>query len=91
MSDELPKIDPSGPELVYVVIADHLAGQIASGKIPVGGRLPGEIAMAAEYGVARMTISRAVRELRERGLIKTVVGKGSYVIKRPDTSELPPE
>jgi DNA-binding transcriptional regulator YhcF (GntR family) len=36
--------------------------------------------MAAEYGVARMTVSRAVRELRERGLVRTVIGKGTYVI-----------
>lgn len=82
---DLPKIDPYGPELVYVVIADHISQQIASGRIPVGGRLPGEIAMAQEYGVARMTISRAVRELRERGLVKTVTGKGSYVIAKPDS------
>lgn len=85
MGDELPKIDPHGPELVYVVIADHIAGQIASGRIPVGGRLPGEIAMAQEYGVARMTISRAVRELRERGLVRTVVGKGTFVIAQPES------
>jgi GntR family transcriptional regulator len=35
--------------------------------------------MAEEYGVARMTVSRAVRELRERNLVITVIGKGSYV------------
>jgi len=27
-----------------------------------------------------MTVSRAVRELRERGLVRTVIGKGTYVI-----------
>ena len=36
--------------------------------------------MAQHYGIAKMTARRAVRELRERGLIRTVVGKGSYVL-----------
>ncbi len=35
--------------------------------------------MAREYGIAKMTARRAVRELRERGLVRTVIGKGSYV------------
>ncbi|MFF3879252.1 GntR family transcriptional regulator [Streptomyces sp. NPDC001978] len=82
MSD-MPEINPHGPELVYVVIANHIAAQITSGRLPVDARLPSEIAMAAEYGVARMTISRAVRELRERGLVRTVVGKGTYVSAKP--------
>ncbi|MFD0310410.1 GntR family transcriptional regulator [Streptomyces sp. NPDC127119] len=37
----------------------------------------------AEYGVARLTARRAAQELRERGLIVTVRGKGSFVVERP--------
>jgi len=40
----------------------------------------GEADMAREYRVARMTPRRTVRELRERGLVRTVSGKGAYVI-----------
>lgn len=39
--------------------------------------------MAEEYGVARLTARRAVRELRERGLVRTVQGKGTFVIAPP--------
>ena len=78
--DEDRRFDPAGPELVYVLIADDIAAKISSGELASGGRLPGEADMAAEYGVAKMTARRAVRELRERGLVRTVVGKGSYVI-----------
>ena len=81
MADDEPRrFDPAGPELVYMQVADDVAGKIASGELTHGARLPGEQAMAAEYGVARMTAARAVRELRERGLVRTVIGKGSYVI-----------
>lgn len=78
-SDDGPRFDPRGPELVYVLIADDVARQIAAGILVPGGRLPAEAEMAAEYGVARMTVRRAVRELRERGLVHTVTGKGTYV------------
>ena len=66
--------------MVYVLVADDIAAKIASGELAPGDRLPGEADMAAEYGVAKMTARRAVRELRERGLVRTVVGKGTYVI-----------
>jgi DNA-binding GntR family transcriptional regulator len=35
--------------------------------------------MAAEWGVAYLTIRRAMAELRERGLIVSVQGRGTYV------------
>ncbi|MGW3022470.1 GntR family transcriptional regulator [Streptomyces sp. NPDC001221] len=78
--DDLPVIDPAGAQLVYVVIADHITAKIRRGDLLPGQRLPGELSLAETYGVARMTVSRAVRELRERGLIVTVVGKGSFVV-----------
>jgi DNA-binding GntR family transcriptional regulator len=39
--------------------------------------------MAETYGIARMTARRAVRELRERGLVHIVTGKGTFVVERP--------
>lgn len=75
-----PHIDPKGPELVYKVVADHIASRIESGELRSGDRIPGELQIAADYGIARMTAGRAVRELRERGLVHTVRGKGTYVV-----------
>jgi DNA-binding GntR family transcriptional regulator len=80
MSTELPKIDPKGPQLVYVVIADHIAARIAAGELKSNERIPGEIEIASIYSVARMTAGRAVKELRERGLVYTVRGKGTFVV-----------
>ncbi|WP_406354345.1 GntR family transcriptional regulator [Streptomyces sp. NBC_00658] len=89
--NDMPVIDPRGPQLVYMVVADHIAGQIADRQLKPGSRLPGELALAAAYGIARMTASRAVRELRERGLVHTVVGKGTFVVEPsadgPDNDE----
>lgn len=75
-----PRFDPRGPELVYMQIADDIAGQISRGELVKGARLPSEPDLAEYYGAAKMTIRRAMRELRERGLVRTVLGKGSYVL-----------
>lgn len=76
---QVPEFDPRGPQLVYVAVADHIAARIASGELQPGARLPAERDLAAEYGVAYLTVRRAAQELRERGLIVTVHGKGTYV------------
>ncbi|UGQ15035.1 winged helix-turn-helix domain-containing protein [Yinghuangia sp. ASG 101] len=72
-------------EYAYVRIARELEQQIRSGRIPPGGKLPGEQELAAEYSVAGGTIRRAVRELRDRGLVETLPSLGTYVLE-----ELPP-
>jgi DNA-binding GntR family transcriptional regulator len=78
--DDGPRFDPRGPGLVYMLIADDIAGQIERGELAGDQRLPGEADLAAHYGAARMTIRRAARELRERGLVKVISGKGTFVV-----------
>jgi len=76
---EIPDFDPQGPQLVYVAVADHVAARIAAGELRPGTRLPAERDLAVEYGVAYLTVRRAAQVLRERGLIVTVHGKGTFV------------
>jgi GntR family transcriptional regulator len=78
--DHVPRFDPHGPQLVYMAVADDIAAKISGGELAPDARLPSEIDLAEQYHVARMTARRAVRELRERGLVRTVIGKGSFVI-----------
>jgi GntR family transcriptional regulator len=68
------------PRYEYVKVADLIAADIASGKLPKGAALPGERAMTEVYGVSIGTVRRAVRELRERGLVATLPAKGTYVL-----------
>ncbi|WP_040906520.1 winged helix-turn-helix domain-containing protein [Streptomyces griseoflavus] len=63
-------------------VAREIAQDIESGRIPPGAALPGIVRMAQQYGVADHTIRRALRDLRERGLIETLPSKGSYVTER---------
>jgi GntR family transcriptional regulator len=73
------KIDPTGPELAYMQVADDIAGRIERRELRQGDRLPPERELAGDYGVSYDTIRRAAEVLRERGLIRTVHGKGTFV------------
>lgn len=78
VSDEF-RVDPNAPKLVYVQVADHIAARITAGDLAPGARLPAERDLASEYGVAYDTIRRATALLRDRGLILTIVGRGTFV------------
>lgn len=65
-------------EYEWAKVANDLEAAILAGRIPPGGKLPGERELADTYGVSPGTARRAVRELRARGRVKTLPGKGSY-------------
>lgn len=75
-------LDPMSARPLYIQLADVIAGKIASGDLAPDRPIPSENHLADEYGVARLTARRAAQELRERGLIVTVRGKGSFVVER---------
>jgi DNA-binding GntR family transcriptional regulator len=62
---------------MYVV--EEITQRIESGEYAPGRRLPPEKDLAAELGVAYMTVRRAMEILRDRGLVITVWGLGTFV------------
>jgi GntR family transcriptional regulator len=71
---------PGRPQLVYVAVADDIERRITSGEFPPGGKLPSEHDLAAEYQVSYSpTIRHAMQLLRERELIITIWGRGTFV------------
>jgi DNA-binding GntR family transcriptional regulator len=70
-------IDPFGAEYAYVQVADDVQRRINEGEI--AAKLPSERSFAEEYGVAYTTVRHAMAVLRERGIIVTVHGRGTYV------------
>jgi DNA-binding GntR family transcriptional regulator len=71
-------------EFVYVQLANDLDARIGRGEFPLGSRLPSEAEIAEQYGTAKMTVRKALGILRERGLIKTLHGRGSVVVAAGD-------
>jgi DNA-binding GntR family transcriptional regulator len=82
--DQESPFQASSPVPVYAQLADELQRQIKAGELPAGARLPGERDLARTYRVALGTARRAIQELRERDLIVTTHGKGSYVQEDPE-------
>jgi len=73
----VPQIDPLGPDFAYIQVANDIATRIEVGEIT--HKLPAERALAEEYGVAYQTVRHAMAVLRERGLIVTRQGRGTFV------------
>ena len=58
-------------------VADNIEVRIEAGEI--SHRLPSERDLAEEYGVAYQTVRHAMKLLRDRGLIITRQGRGTFV------------
>lgn len=65
---------PKYKQIVQSVITD-----IERGVLKNGDQLPSISELSVEYYLARDTVEKAYRELRERGYITSVQGKGYYV------------
>jgi GntR family transcriptional regulator len=72
-------IDREGPVPPYLQLAAILRKKIESGEIPPGRAIPSLTALEAEYELARDTIRKAIKVLRDEGLVETVVGMGIFV------------
>lgn len=79
---EPPQIDYRGDLPPHQQIAGWLRGRIESGELGPGHVLPSEKELMDLFGVARTTIRRTTRVLREEGLITTIPQRGSYVARR---------
>jgi DNA-binding GntR family transcriptional regulator len=73
-------IDEEDARPPYVQLADSLRVRIASGELT--GRVPSERTLHEETGLAPMTIRKAIRLLRDEGLVRTVPGWGTYVERK---------
>lgn len=63
----------------YQQIADDLRKQILDGELAPGDSLPSERSLIERYGVALMTVRRALSVLRDEGLTESRRGSGVYV------------
>jgi GntR family transcriptional regulator len=79
MAPGRPTFDPDSVTPLYEQAAEYVAGQIAAGELAPGQKLPAERDLADEWGIGYQTVRRAMRELRERGLVVSRVGKGTFV------------
>jgi GntR family transcriptional regulator len=75
-------IDPMSGVPVYRQLADLLREQVASGELAPRTPLPSAKTLAQQHGIAIGTVTRAVDVLREEGLVRTIPGRGVWVVDR---------
>ena len=74
----MPKLKKgAGP--VYKMIADAIGADIACGKLGPAQRLPPQRTLAESLGIDFTTVARAYTEAHRRGLVDSVVGRGTFV------------
>jgi DNA-binding transcriptional MocR family regulator len=64
-------------------IAMDLAAAIHRGLIGPGQKIPSQAELMSAYGVAMATAAAAIAKVREAGMIRSEVGRGSFVVKDP--------
>ncbi|MGW4241596.1 FadR/GntR family transcriptional regulator [Nocardia sp. NPDC004722] len=66
----------------------RLKGLITGGEYAVGDRMPGEIALAKEFGVSRPVVREALQACAILGLTETRTGRGTFVISTEENTRL---
>ena len=72
----------------YQEIKDHILSRIHSGEWKEGDQIPSENELARDFGVARMTVNRALRELTAEQILTRVQGAGTFVAQPKYASTL---
>ena len=67
------------PKPQYVKLKQYILRHITNGDWPPLSRIPSENDLVAKFGVSRMTVNRALRELTDAGVVTRVQGVGSFV------------
>ena len=75
----------AGPLYAYAQVKVHLEARIRSGELAPGSQLRSERDLAAAYGVAVGTMRKAIKLLRDDGLVIVMPHKGVFIVQ-----ELPP-
>ncbi|MBW3553521.1 MAG: GntR family transcriptional regulator, partial [Gemmatimonadetes bacterium] len=62
--------------------------EIESGRWGPGDRLPSEAELVERFGVSRITVGRAMRDLQGAGVVERRPGSGTYVSRAGSESGL---
>ncbi len=79
LDDRSGRIDHTKPEHIWAQVAADIRADVTTGRLAPGAKLPGEVELAAQYGVARLTVRRAIRELVDEQRLVILRGRGTYI------------
>lgn len=89
MSERQESESSGDSQRLYREIAHKLMARINDGTYPVGGRMPAEREISAEFNVSRPTVREAVIALEVQGMVEVRVGSGAYVRRQTGRRDNP--
>jgi GntR family transcriptional regulator, arabinose operon transcriptional repressor len=78
------RLDTTSPLPRYYQIYSALLARIKTGELKAGDALPPERQIAEQYGVARLTVVKALDLLARDKLIDKQHGRGTFVLPQPE-------
>jgi len=75
----MARVEPSSPVPLYHQVANVMQVRIFAGTTPPGALLGTEQELAAEFGVSRITIRKAIEILERDDLLVSQRGRGTFV------------
>jgi len=73
---------------LYINIKNQLKRQILSDNYSIDERIPSENQLMTSFGVSRITVRKALKELHAEGLLWSIQGKGAFVSKPKVSQEI---
>jgi GntR family histidine utilization transcriptional repressor len=73
-----PSTDRSAPQAPYTRVKLFLKDGLAAGRWAPGELMPSEAELVAQFGLSRMTVNRALKELQAEGLVQRTQGVGTF-------------
>jgi GntR family transcriptional regulator len=73
---------------LYLQIKNIVKDRILHGVYPIGTNIPSETQLENEFGVSKITVRNAIKELAQEGYVEPSSGKGTKVIRNTSASKL---
>ncbi|HEX2926141.1 MAG TPA: substrate-binding domain-containing protein [Ruminiclostridium sp.] len=64
---------------LYAMIKDYINKQIADGTYNANDKLPPEAELMKAFNVSRITVTKALTEMADEGIVYRIPGRGTYV------------
>lgn len=79
----MPGLKRDAPVPLYHQLKTVILRDIESGRWRPGERLPTEDALIARFGVSKITVRQALRDLAQKGYIRREQGRGTFIQGAP--------
>ena len=78
------QLDAKAATPLYLQLCNSLSDLMDAGDLQPGDQLPSERKLAEHLSVSRTTAVNAYHELEARGLVRSYIGRGTFVSSRPE-------